>query len=121
MNPAPLQTPDGSHRTTLRERVLDATRRAAHLPREAKHLTSMAAEAVEDGVHTAKRALKTVKRGVERLDDLKDDATYRIKREPWKAVAIAAGAGLAVGTLVGWFGARIGRSGRRGRPTGPIA
>jgi len=93
---------------TVRDRVVDAARQAAHVSHEARLLKSLAEDAVEDGIHAAKRAMKTVKHRVEELGDIKDEAAYRVKRDPLKAVAIAAGAGLVLGLVIGWIGGRFG-------------
>ena len=74
-------------------------------------LKSLAADAVEDGVHSAKRTLKTIARRVPDAADMRDEVAHRIKREPIKAVGIAVAAGVAVGLAIGW----IGRGTRRGR------
>ena len=93
---------------TVRERVIDAARHAAHISHEAQLLKSLAADAVEDGAHAVNRAIKSVKRGVERLEDMKEEAAHRVKRQPVKAVAIAVGVGLVLGIVVGWIGGRFG-------------
>jgi ElaB/YqjD/DUF883 family membrane-anchored ribosome-binding protein len=71
---------------------------------------SLAADAVEDGVHAAKRAITSVQRRVEELGDLKDEAANRVKRQPFTAIGIAVGAGLVLGVVVGWIGGRFGRT-----------
>lgn len=76
---------------------------------QAESFTSFAADAVEDGVYAAKRAIKSAKRTVNQLGDVKDDAVYYVKRQPLKAVAFAAGAGLVLGIAVGWIGVRVGQ------------
>ena len=110
MNSATTETPQLENSATVRDRVLDAVRHAAHVSHEAKLLKSIATDAVEDGIHAAKRALKNVKRSVERVEDFTAETAHSIKRQPLKSIAIAAGLGLAVGTLVGWYGARVGHS-----------
>jgi ElaB/YqjD/DUF883 family membrane-anchored ribosome-binding protein len=95
---------------SVRDRVLDAARQAAHVSHEAKLLKSIATDAVDDGIHAAKRAIRNVRRSVERVEDFKDEAAHSIRRQPLKSIAIAAGVGLAVGALAGWCGARLGRS-----------
>ena len=85
------------------ERVIDAARQVAHLRHEVQAVTSQAADAVEDGVHATKRAIK---RRVRALGDLRDGAAYRIKRQPFTALALAAGAGVVFGIAVGWIGGR---------------
>lgn len=66
----------------------------------------MATDAVEEGVRAAKRAFKTAKRGIESAADLRDEAAYRVKREPFKAVGLAFGAGLLLGVVGLWVGQR---------------
>ena len=108
MTTATVDTSEAESGPTVRDRAMDAARHAAHISHEAQLLKSLASDALEDGVHAAKRAIKSVKRGVEELGDLKDEAAYRVKRQPFKAVAIAAGVGLVLGMAVGWIGGRFG-------------
>jgi ElaB/YqjD/DUF883 family membrane-anchored ribosome-binding protein len=91
---------------TVRDRVIDACRHAAHVSHEARLLKSLAADAVDDGVHAAKRAMKSVRHGVEELGDLRDEAAHRVKRQPLWAVGIALGIGLVSGFALGWIGRR---------------
>lgn len=63
-------------------------------------------DAIEDGVHAAKRAFKAVRRRVEDFGDLKDEAVHQMKRQPLKAAAIALGIGAIFGVAVGWFASR---------------
>lgn len=78
-------------------------------------LKSLAADAVEDGVHSAKRTLKTIARRMPDAADMRDEVVHRIKREPIKAIGIAMAAGVAVGLAVGLAVDWIGRGARRGR------
>jgi ElaB/YqjD/DUF883 family membrane-anchored ribosome-binding protein len=89
---------------TVRDRAIDACRQAAHLSHEAHLFKSLAADAVDDGVHAARRAIRSVRRSVEELADLKDEAVHRVKRQPFKAVSVAVGAGLVLGLAIGWIG-----------------
>ena len=66
----------------------------------------VATDAVEEAVRTARRAFKTAKRGLQNAADLRDEAAYRVKREPFKAVGLAFGAGLLMGVAAGWVGSR---------------
>ena len=68
----------------VRDRVVDSARRMTKLSDEANALTSRAADAVEDGVYAAKRA---VRRGVAQLEDLQAEGIHRVKRHPFKALA----------------------------------
>jgi ElaB/YqjD/DUF883 family membrane-anchored ribosome-binding protein len=67
-------------------------------------IESLATDAVDDGVHAARRAIKSVRRGVEELGDLKDEAVHRVKRQPLKALSVAVGVGLVLGLTIGWIG-----------------
>lgn len=88
---------------TTQDRFVDVVGRAAHVAHEARVLKTMAADAVEDGVHAAKRA---VTRGARDIEESRETAAYRIKKAPFLAVAIAAGAGLLIGALCGGWGRR---------------
>jgi len=66
--------------------------------------TMDSAHEIDDRVQEARRvAEKAVRRGIERLEDLKDEGVHYVKRNPLKAVAVAAGAGLMVGLVTGWI------------------
>jgi ElaB/YqjD/DUF883 family membrane-anchored ribosome-binding protein len=110
MNSATVETPNASGTTTTRARVLEATRHAAHLSHEARLLKSLATDAIEDGAYAAKRAIKSVHRGVQRIEGLKDEAIHQVKRQPVKAIAIAAALGLAAGTIIGVISGRCRRA-----------
>jgi ElaB/YqjD/DUF883 family membrane-anchored ribosome-binding protein len=103
------ETHEAPHGPTVKDRIVDATRHAADLSHEARLLKSIAENVIEDGVHAAKRAMKSVQRGVETLEDFRDETAYRVKREPFKAVGLAAGVGLVLGIAAGWFAARVGQ------------
>jgi ElaB/YqjD/DUF883 family membrane-anchored ribosome-binding protein len=94
---------------TLRERVVDAASRVAHMSHEARMLKSVAADAVEDGVYKARRAVKNARR---EFHDARDEAAYRIKQDPLRAVGVAFGVGLVIGVAsgtLGWLAARAAR------------
>jgi len=92
---------------TMSDRIADAVRQATHLSHEARLVASMAKDAGEDGVHAAKRLVKHVRRTAESLEDVRDDAAYYVRRQPFKAVGIAAGAGLLLGVAVGWAAGKV--------------
>ncbi len=92
---------------SIGDRMADAARHVAHLSHEARMVRSMAEDAIEDGVHKARRAVKTVRRGMERLQDIKDEAAYRVKHRPLTTIALAVGLGLLVGATAGLI---VGRS-----------
>jgi ElaB/YqjD/DUF883 family membrane-anchored ribosome-binding protein len=91
-----LDPPLASETAGTGARVMNAVRQAAHAAHEAKMFTSLASDAVDDGVHAAKRA---VTRGVRDLADARDTAEYRIKRAPFAAVGLAFGAGVLLGAI----------------------
>ena len=74
---------------------------------EERGVKSLITYATEEGAHAAKRAVKMAKHAVETLEDVRDDAAYRIKHEPFKAVAIVGGAGLVLGAAVGFLTGRF--------------
>ena len=59
--------------------------------------------AVEDGVTAARRAAK---RGRYVAEDLLDETTYRVKRNPLSAVAISFCVGVGVGAIAVWIASR---------------
>ena len=85
------------------DRIVDAGRHAAHLSHKARLAKSLAEDAVEDGVYAAKRAAKSVRRGIERLEDVRDEGIHFVKRQPLKSIAIVAGVGFAAGLVAGWM------------------
>jgi ElaB/YqjD/DUF883 family membrane-anchored ribosome-binding protein len=103
-----VSTPEGE-KPNVAERIVDATRHAAHVSHEARLVKSLARDAFEDGAHAAKRAVKSVQRGIERLEDIKDEGVHYVKRQPLKAMAMAGGVGLMVGLAAGWVAGRFKR------------
>lgn len=90
--------------STLSGRAADALRHAAHLSHEARLLKTVAADAVEDAVHSAKRTIKQARQGAL---DARDELTYRVKREPLKAAALMFAAGAVVGAVLVLAGNRL--------------
>jgi ElaB/YqjD/DUF883 family membrane-anchored ribosome-binding protein len=48
-----------------------------------------------------------VQRSIERLEDIRDAGVHYVKRQPLKAIAMAAGAGLMVGMAAAWITGRV--------------
>jgi ElaB/YqjD/DUF883 family membrane-anchored ribosome-binding protein len=95
---------------SLDDRLADATRQAAHVSHEARMVRSMAEDAVEEGVHRAKRAAKSAyRRGIETLEDAKAEGRHYVKRHPFAAIGAAALVGLMTGLTAGWLAGRRGR------------
>jgi len=106
---ATAETQDTVQPPTVKDRIVDAARRVAHVSHEVRLAKSVARDTIEDGVYAAKRALKRVQRGVETLEDVKDETVRYVKRQPFTALGIAVGVGLVVGACAGWFGATLRR------------
>ncbi|MEQ1910758.1 MAG: hypothetical protein ABMA15_18200 [Vicinamibacterales bacterium] len=90
----------------VRERIVDAGRRVVQAANDARALKSVASDALEDGLYTARRAVKTAARD---LVDVRDEASYRIKKAPMQSVGMAFGAGLCVGVAavaLAWLAGR---------------
>ena len=66
--------------------------------REASRVTAAVAEAIEDGVGVAKRA---VKQSSEAAQDLVNESSLRIQRHPLATVAATLAVGFAIGILAG--------------------
>ena len=75
----------------------DAQQRLAHFAKEAVQMKPSIAERIEDGVKTARRA---VKHGYRAAEDYVDDTTHRIKRDPLRVLGICFAAGVAAGWLL---------------------
>jgi len=65
---------------------------------------------VMDAVEDAKRAIVRRQR---QFEDLRDNASYRIKKAPLTSVAIGFGAGIALGTLFGIVAAKAAKAERK--------
>ena len=72
---------------------------------EAARLKSAVADALEDGVHAARRAMK---HGLSVAEEMMDDAAHEVKRHPLPVVASTSVLSFAAGVVVGWllFGLR---------------
>ena len=72
---------------------------------ETARLKTVVADALEDGVHAARRAMK---HGLFVAEDMMDDAAHEVKRHPLQAVATTSVLSFTAGVLVGWmlFGLR---------------
>ena len=65
MTSATVEASEAPSHASIRDRVVDACRQAGHRSHEARLAKSLATDAVENGVHAAKRTIKSIKRGVE--------------------------------------------------------
>ena len=60
--------------------------------------------AIDDAVLETERMAKHGKRAME---DVMEDTTYWVKKNPWQSVGYAAGAAFGIGLCVGWFTSRL--------------
>lgn len=60
--------------------------------------------AVDDAVLEAEGMAKHGRRAME---DVMEDTTYWIKKNPWQSVGYAAGAAFGIGLCLGWFTSRV--------------
>ena len=75
----------------------DAQQRLAHFAKGAVQMKPSITERIEDGMNTAKRA---VKHGYRAAEDFVDDTTHRMKRDPLRVLGIFFAAGVATGWLL---------------------
>ena len=85
----------------LRMNVSKAARedeeRSTRFGKEAVRMKATIANGIDDRVKVARRA---VKRGYRATVDFVEDATYRIKRDPLRALSLSFVAGVAAGWLI---------------------
>jgi ElaB/YqjD/DUF883 family membrane-anchored ribosome-binding protein len=79
--------------------TVDAVRRAAHLSHEVRLAKSLAADALVEAGHAARQTVKTVKRRLQDLTDRRHEVAHQVRREPFKAIGIAFGAGVLLGAV----------------------
>lgn len=72
---------------------------------ETVRLKTAVADALEDGVHAARRAMK---HGLSVAEEIMDDAAHEVKHHPLQAVASTSILSFTAGVLAGWllFGLR---------------
>lgn len=83
------------------ENVLEKTGdRVAETARRASRASAALEEAFEEGVATAKRAMKHC---ADATEEFMQDNQQRIKRHPLESLVAAFAAGTALGIAIGWF------------------
>jgi ElaB/YqjD/DUF883 family membrane-anchored ribosome-binding protein len=85
----------------MSQTVLDRT--AEHIAESAHHAsraTSAVADAIQDGVGVARRA---VKQGGDAAEEFLNDTAQRIQRHPVLTVATTFAAGFSAGALIAWM------------------
>src|SRR5262245_33898967 len=94
---------------TMQTEIIEKTKEVRdQLGAEVKRVKEAVADAVDNGVVAAKRAVKQGRRAAE---DLVDDAEYRIKQRPFSAIGVTFGVGMGLDAAIGILLARNGRNG----------
>ncbi len=96
-------------RSEILDKAMEAGAAVAQMRAGSGRMKEAVAEAVEDGISAAKRAVKQGRRAAE---DLVDDAEYRVKQHPLSAVGVSFGIGLGLGAVIGSLLARKGHRGK---------
>jgi ElaB/YqjD/DUF883 family membrane-anchored ribosome-binding protein len=91
------------------DKVIGAGATARKLGVEVGRVKEAVADAVEDEISAARRAVKQGRRSAE---DLIDDAEYQVKQRPLNKVGVSFGVGLGLGALIG---ALLARNAHRGK------
>jgi ElaB/YqjD/DUF883 family membrane-anchored ribosome-binding protein len=91
---------EANQKSSLLDKAAQLGERLVEVGGDAARLKSVASHAVEDAVTEAKRFAK---RGRYAAEDLIDDAAYRVKRDPFRSVALGFAVGFSLGALVIWM------------------
>jgi ElaB/YqjD/DUF883 family membrane-anchored ribosome-binding protein len=81
--------------------LFDGVRRVAHAVHEARLAKTLAEDALDNAAHATTQTMKTWKRRMQALADRRYDFEHQVRREPFKSVGIALGAGILVGAVAG--------------------
>lgn len=98
-----IKTNDGKTAFPL-EIGLGISEQRVRLRKGAEELKERAGEMLEDAVSEAKRMAR---KGRYAAEDLIDDTEYRIKKAPFRSVAMTFTAGLGLGVFAGWLFGRL--------------
>jgi len=82
------------------EKVADVSAAAAQLGAEVGRVKEAIADAVDDGISAAKRA---VKQGRHAAEDLVDDTEYQVKQHPFRVLGVSLVIGLGLGAVIGFL------------------
>lgn len=93
-----MTDPKGTTKERLLEKAAHAGAQVAQAAVAAERVKERINHAVEDSVTAARRTARRTRHAAE---DLVDETTYRIKREPLRAVAVMFGVGFGLGALTG--------------------
>ena len=80
--------------------ILEKTTTADEAPLPLSKIKSLVTDAVEDGVHSA---LKAIKYGRHAAEDAIAEAQHKVKRRPLQAMGMTLAAGVLVGGFLSWI------------------
>jgi ElaB/YqjD/DUF883 family membrane-anchored ribosome-binding protein len=83
--------------------VLEKPATVEDAAREVSKIRSMVTDAVEDGVRSARQAIK---HGRYAAEDVIEEAQHTVKQRPLQAMGIAFAAGVLAGGFLAWIGFR---------------
>jgi len=83
--------------------VLEKPATVEDVAREVSKIRSIVTDAVEDGVRSARQAIK---HGRHAAEDVIKEAQHAVKQRPLQAMGIAFAAGVLAGSLLTWIGLR---------------
>jgi hypothetical protein len=92
---------------SLLSKAVHAGTRAAKAGLEGYCMLDAVSQKFDAGMVQAKRLMK---KGRYAAADVIDETTYRIKRDPLRAVALTFGVGMGIGMLGGWLATRNGKA-----------
>jgi ElaB/YqjD/DUF883 family membrane-anchored ribosome-binding protein len=84
--------------------ALEAAGKIAEAGVDFRLLKKRLGNAVDDAILEAERMAKHGRRAME---DVMEDTTYWIKKNPWQSVGYVAGAAFGIGLCLGWFTSRV--------------
>jgi ElaB/YqjD/DUF883 family membrane-anchored ribosome-binding protein len=83
--------------------VLEKPATVEDVAREVSKIRSIVTDAVEDGVRSARQAIK---HGRYAAEDVIEEAQHAVKQRPLQAMGIAFAAGVLAGAFLAWIGFR---------------
>ena len=83
--------------------ILEKPATVEDVAREVSKIRSIVADAVEDGVRSARQAIK---HGRYAAEDVIEEAQHAVKQRPLQAMGIAFAAGVLAGSFLAWIGFR---------------
>ena len=83
--------------------ILEKPATVEDVAREVSKIRSIVTDAVEDGVRSARQAIK---HGRHAAEDITEEAQHAVKQRPLQAMGIAFAAGVLAGGFLAWIGFR---------------